>query len=140
MDRQTFKNAIIAAKTELKDAVARKVALTRERVEYKLRTRGNVPESTRRGWFERMDSERSSTKYSIRHLHLAYGYLRGQDHKRMEPKAKRKPCAHVIAGDLMRWLGRDAEHCDATTIEGWLGGAPSPLARPAKPEITEVAA
>jgi len=130
MDRQTFKNAIVAAKTDLKDAVARKVALTRERVEYKLKTRGNVPENERRGWFERMDSERSSRKYDIRHLHLAYGYLRGQDYKRMEPKAKREPYASVIVGNLERWLGKDAEHVDDNAVKNWLGGAPSPFARP----------
>lgn len=130
MDRQTFKNAIVTAKTELKDAVARKVALTRERVTYKLKTRGNVPENERRGWFQTMDSERSSRKYDIRHLHLAYGCLRGQDYKRMEPKAKREPCASVIVGNIERWLGKNAEHCCDATVEDWLGGAPSPFARP----------
>ena len=139
MDRQTFtvrsdKNAIVAAKTELKDAVARKVALTRERVEYKLRTRGNVPENERWGWFQTMDSERSSRKYDIRHLHLAYGYLRGQDYKRMEPKTKREPYASVIAGNLERWLGKDTEYCCDATVEGWLGGAPNPFARPSVSE------
>ena len=130
MDRQTFKNAIMATKTELKDAVAHKVALTRERVTYKLKTRGNVPENERRSWFERMDSERSAVKHDIRHLHLAYGYLRGQNYKRMEPKAKHEPYASVIVGNLERWLGTGAEHCCDATVEGWLGGAPSPFARP----------
>jgi hypothetical protein len=130
MDRQTFRNAIMAAKTELKDAVVRKVALTRERVEYKLKTRGNVPENERRSWFQTMDSERSSRKYDIRHLHLAYGYLRGQDYKRMEPKTKREPYASVIAGNLERWLGKDTEHCCDATVEDWLQGTKSPFARP----------
>ena len=140
MDRQTFKNAVAAAKTELKDTVAHKVALTRERTEYKLKTRGNVPETERLAWFRNIDYKRDSTKYSIRHLHLAYGYLRGLDYKRMELHTKNKPCAAVIAGNLERWLGENAEHCDSTSIEEWLSGAPSQLVRPAKPMVEEVAA
>jgi hypothetical protein len=130
MDRQTFKNAIMTAKSELKDAVAHKVALTRERVEYKLKTRGNIPENERRGWFQVMDTERSDAKYRIRHRHLAYGYLRGQDYKRMEPHTKYEPCAFTIAGNLERWLDKNSEHRDAIDIEKWIGGAPSPFARP----------
>lgn len=139
MNRQTFKSATAIAKTELKDAVARKVALTRERTEYKLKTRGNVPENERRGWFGMMDSERSDAKYKIRHLHLAYGYLRGQDYKRMEPHTKNEPCTAAIAGNLERWLGENSEHCNDTAIEGWLDSAPCPLARPTQ-SIVEVVA
>lgn len=140
MDRQTFKNAVVVAKIELKDAVAHKIAMTRERVEYKLKTRGNTPETERLAWFRNIDYKRDSTRYSIRHLHLAYGYLRGQDYKRMEPHTKTKPCAAVIAGILERWLRENPEHCDETTIRSWLSGTPSQLVRPTKPVVEEVAA
>ena len=140
MDCQTFKNAVMIAKSELKDAVAHKIAMTRERTAYKFKTRGTVPENERQGWFQITDSERSNSKYVIRHLHLAYGYLRGQNYKRMEPHAKNKPSALVIVCNLERWLRKNQEHCNEATIKGWLEGAPSSFSRPAKPVIEEVAA
>jgi hypothetical protein len=140
MDRETIKTAIATAKTELKDAVARKVSLTRQRVEYKLSSRGTVPETERLAWFRKIDAERSGEKANIRYLHLAYGYLRGQDYKRMEPRAKYEPSAYVIQGLLEKWLPMDSDACDLDTIVAWKNGGASPCARPAAVETTEAAA
>jgi hypothetical protein len=131
MDREIICNAIATAKTELKKAVAHKVSLTQQRTEYKLSSRGSVPEPERLAWFRRIDSNRYSAKASIRYLHLAYGYLRGHDYKRMEPRTDNDPSAYGIQGLLEHWLPVNHEACNVDTIIGWLNGQASPCARPA---------
>lgn len=141
MDRETIKTAIATAKTELKDAVARKVDLTRQRTEYKLSSRGSVPEHERLAWFRHIDWKRQEAKSDIRYLHLAYGYLRGQDYRRMEPKTRYAPSVHAIQGELERWLPVGSEVCNLDAIGSWLKGQASPCTRPAAPIATaEVAA
>ena len=142
MNHEQIKTAIITAKTELKDAVARKVSLTRQRVEYKLSSRGSVPEHERLAWFRHIDWKRQEAKSDIRYLHLAYGYLRGQDYKRMEPKTRYTPSVYAIQGELERWLTVGSEVCNLDTIRAWLDGQASPCARPAAAAIAtaEVAA
>lgn len=140
MNREQIKTAIVTAKTELKDAVARKVSLTRQRVEYKLSSRGSVPEHERLAWFRHIDWRRWEAKSDIRYLHLAYGYLRGQAYKRMEPKTNNEPSAYAIQGILEKWLPVDSEACDLDAIIAWRNGGANPCARPAAAETTEVAA
>jgi len=141
MDRQTFKNIIMAAKTELKDAVAHKVSLTQQRTEYKLSSRGSVPEHERLAWFQHIDSNRWSAKASIRYLHLAYGYLRGQDYKQMEPKTNHTPAASAIQRLLEHWLPVDHDACNVDTIIDWLNAQTTPCTlRTAQDATTEVAA
>lgn len=136
MDRQAFKNIIMTAKAELKKAVAYKVSLTQQRTEYKLSSRGSVPEHERLAWFQRIDSNRWSAKASIRYLHLAYGYIRGQDYKRMEPKTNNAPAASAIQHLLEHWLPVDHEACNVDTITDWLNGQVSPCTRPATQDAT----
>jgi hypothetical protein len=129
-------------KLQLKDAVAEKIGLTRERVAYKASSRGIIPEDGlhgRRAEFNRIDSLRSWTKEHIRHLHLAYGYLRGQDYRRMEPKCGRPPCESYIIRILEK-LEFDGSSPGLADIQEWIyGGTPSIFSRSRAP-VQEVAA
>lgn len=145
MDRETYKKLVAHIKGQLKDHVDQKVALTRHRCEYKVSSRETTPEDKRQAWFHSIDDKRRELKNDIRHLHLTYGYIRGQDIVKMERKSK-KP---VDTGEIMAWLEtyiidvlKVESEIDKRNINGWLNGDPSPFARPrpAQVETAEVAA
>lgn len=74
-----------ALKTTIKGLVESKIQLTCERREYKLASRGSIPEAERLVWFSGCDEERRDMKRHIRHHLLAYGMIRGVPYARIEP-------------------------------------------------------
>ena len=112
-------------KERIKALVAQKVKLTRELREYKLESRGKEPEGKRLAFFENIDYSRAGLKHDIRHGLLLYGYLRGFDYKRLEPKVRKgnEPSASDIClfGDQ-----HDELALGAVSLEHWLKGEPSP--------------
>jgi hypothetical protein len=153
----THQEIVCSIKQQLKTAVEKKVRLTTERVEYKTTVKiGDMvtiqteagsktychTKTDRDAWFSSIDSRRVDAKHQIRHLHLAYGYVRGQTHKRMESKCKVAPSSYYILDILS-----DFEFPEATPelldIQEWLAGDPSIFSwEDADPEAkaTEVAA
>ena len=124
IDRETRTNI----KDSIKALVERKVALTRERRAYKLRTRpllqtGEITEGERRSAFGDFDAMRADLKIEIRHGLLLYGYIRGRDYKQVERR-----CAEdnmPSSGDV--GLFADG-HLILTMaqIDRWFEGEPSP--------------
>jgi hypothetical protein len=96
---------ITGLKTHIKTNVDKKIHLTRERREYKLSTRGEVPEGQRRCFFEGIDDDRSLLKAEIRHSLLAYAYARGLPYRALEAKVREgnAPDARHIFGLLRRF-------------------------------------
>ena len=125
-------------KNSIKPLVEEKVNLTRERHEYKLKTRGNVAENERLSFFESIDDTRSGLKHDIRHGLLLYGYIRGRDYKQLESKVRKGN--EPSASDICLFGG---SHSDLgilqTEIEGWLEGKASPH-QWKRPQDTEEAA
>jgi hypothetical protein len=112
-------------KEAIKALVAQKVNLTRERREYKLATRGKEPEGKRTAFFESIDHARSSLKHDIRHSLLLYGYVRGMDYERLEPKVREGN--EPVASDVCLF---GDEHgvpdLNKTDVLDWLCGEKSP--------------
>lgn len=120
----THREIVHSIKQQLKTAVEGKFILTRERVAYKASSRGTIPESERWGWFASIDSRRKYAKDRIRHLHLAYGYVRGQSYKRMEPKCKAPPNDYWVLDILSEFKFPEATP-ELLDITEWLAGDPS---------------
>jgi len=143
MDRETYKTFVARIKSQLKYEVEKKVALTRHRVEYKNSSRGVDPELERMYKLNRIDSDRRNVKHEIRHLHLLYGYIRGQDVKKIENHSKKA----VSTGEITAWLDTFKEELkldieiSKEDINSWLSGERSPFARQKLPtDATEKAA
>lgn len=150
MDREMYKKFVAAVKEQLKSFVEYKIGLTKTRTEYKYSSRGTVPEAERLSTLSRLDGKRSDTKDNIRHLHLAYGYIRGQHYKKIEAHSRKpigtqgicywldKACDDIGLGSDAEWLLKIEER----TIKAWINGEPSPFSRPrpAQIETTGVAA
>lgn len=112
----SHREVIHQVKADLKARVSEKVAETRTRVEYKRESRGVVDEITRLATISGIDSRRAWLKDEIRCLHLIYGYIRGQDYLRIEPKHKKvipivdvaDGCAEFLEGvtndDIIAWV------------------------------------
>jgi hypothetical protein len=118
-------------KAHIKETVEEKVALTRERREYKLATRGKVDESARRSWFWDIDGRRWEKKWDIRMALLAYGFLRGRDYKRLEPKVREgnEPSWSDIECVIEAQVDDASDDFSKADLKEWLKGAPSPFAR-----------
>jgi len=128
-------------KQTIKSLVERKVKLTRDRREYKLRTRPLVDRSPealyeRHSFFLNLDSRRANVRSDIRHTLLLYGYLRGRDYKQIEKKCRDdnfpRP-SKIVA------CARDHEvKLIQNDVERWLQGEPSPWRH--EPPAAEAAA
>ena len=118
-------------KAHIKETVEEKVALTRERREYKLATRGKVDEGTRRSWFGDIDGRRWEKKWDIRMALLAYGFLRGRDYKRLEPKVRKgnEPSWSDIECIIESHASEALDDFTKADLKEWLKGAPSPFVR-----------
>jgi len=111
-------------KEAIKALVAQKVKLTRERREYKLVTRGKEPEGKRLAFFENIDYSRSSLKHDIRHGLLLYGYVRGMDYERLEPKVREGN--EPVASDICLFGDKHAvPDLNKTDVLNWLCGEKS---------------
>jgi hypothetical protein len=123
----------------LKALVEVKVGLTQERREYKASTREHAAEiekvcadwmertatknaeaykawSARLRWFQTIDTKRWDQRHSIRHHHLAYGFLRGREYLQLEAKVgeDNAPSARQVADIVTDYGG------DASGVESWL--------------------
>lgn len=112
-------------KNSIKPLVEQKMKLTRERHEYKLKTRGDVAESKRLSFFEHIDYVRSDLKHDIRHGLLLYGYIRGRDYKQLEPKVRKGN--EPSASDICLFGGTHGNLAmPQAEIASWLKGESSP--------------
>jgi hypothetical protein len=128
-------------KQTIKSLVEQKVKLTRERREYKFRTRplletGDITETERRGFFWGIDSDREDLKHDIRHALLLYGFIRGRDYKQIEKKCRDDNFPRP--SQIVR-CARDHEFkVVQADVERWLQGEASPW-RQERPEAEEAA-
>jgi len=134
-------------KDQIKALVDTKVALTRQRRDYKFNTRPELAEKREKAnnrktqdkkaqkqaaslfysyaykrdlWFIDINGKRTSLKTDIRHALLAYGYLRGMNYKRIERKCgeDNPPIPYKIFHFIRMFDGYATE----SMIEDWLAG------------------
>lgn len=125
-------------KKRIKALVAQKVKLTRERREYKLESRGKEPEGKRLAFFENIDYSRSGLKHDIRHGLLLYGYLRGLDYKRLEPKVREGNEPSTIDICLFGQQNGDLT-INGDHVQRWLDGEKSPCSWKRRGDRSEAA-
>lgn len=108
----------IEIKTELAGLVARKVELTESRLAIK-----RIPFKERTSEQHRemlcLGSDASDVKDLIRHVQLAYAFVRGMPYWKQERHAKDKPSVYRLAADA----GVERE-----VIEAWLSATPDEVA------------
>jgi hypothetical protein len=120
---------ISGLKAHIKTTVDKKISLTRERREYKLRTRGKVPEVERWCFFASIDDDRSITKGEIRHSLLAYAYVRNRPYRTLEAKVREgnEPSARHIFGILRRFGVEENANELLDAIQQWLSAPLEPV-------------
>lgn len=120
-------------KTQLKEAVAAKVASSKKLQAYKAAPW--APEDVHKRAYEiaRQRSTRRGLRQDIRCLQLAYAYFRGRPYKQQEPKVREGNEPHHLP---MRFVLPDVP---AEALEAWYKGE-TPVAVPeaaARPEAAE---
>jgi len=138
----TDKETSALLKETIKTLVDQKVKLTRDRCEYKLRTRpllqtGETTEGKRRRFFGNIDSDRAHLKYTIRHSLLLYGYIRGRSYDQIEPKCRKgnSPSWPTI----LKIAGKSGFEITENQCMEWLAGEPSPHRRERRDDNSEAA-
>jgi hypothetical protein len=139
-DRETRNNL----RDSIKELVEQKVAYTRDRRAYKLRTRpllqtGEITEAERRKVFSEFDDMRHDLKHDIRYGLLLYGYLRGRDYKQIERRCAKhnKPSASAIS--LFADEFAEGLQLSQSAIKRWLEGEASPHKMPRRAGEAEAA-